>query len=98
MPARGGAVRRALASPGRAPAWAWAGGALGAVYVSTVVPLTPRLGLAATLGLALAGQLGAALVLDRLGLLGLSQRPLTAPRVVGAALLLAGVVLIRIRR
>ncbi len=85
----------ALASLARAPAWAWAGGVLGAIYVSAVVLLTPRLGVAATLGLAVAGQLGAALALDRFGLLGLSQRPLSASRLVGAALLVAGVVLIR---
>jgi transporter family-2 protein len=80
---------------GRAPWWAWTGGLLGAFYVSAVVMLTPRLGVAATLGLAVAGQMLAALAMDQLGALGLELRPMTPSRLVGAALLVVAVVLIR---
>jgi transporter family-2 protein len=79
----------------RAPWWAWAGGVLGAFYVSAVVLLTPRIGVAVTLGLAVAGQMVGALVLDQLGALGLAHRPMTPSRAVGAVLLVAAVVLIR---
>ncbi len=79
----------------KAPAWAWTGGLLGAFYVSAVVVLTPRLGVAATLGLSVAGQMVAALLLDHYGLIGLATRPVNAQRVVGAGLLVVAVVLMR---
>lgn len=79
----------------RAPWWSWTGGLLGAFYVSAVVMLTPRLGVAATLGLAVAGQMLGALAMDQLGAMGLELRPMTPSRVVGAALLVVAVVLIR---
>ncbi len=79
----------------RAPWWAWLGGLLGAFYVTAVVFLTPRLGVAATLGLAVAGQMFGALVLDQLSAFGLAYRPVTPTRLAGAALLVAAVVLIR---
>ena len=79
----------------RAPWWAWGGGVLGAFYVSAIVLLTPRLGVAATLALSVAGQMVAALALDQLGALGLEIRPVTPTRLLGAALLVVSVVLIR---
>ncbi len=79
----------------RAPWWAWLGGLLGAFYVTAVVFLTPRIGVAATLGLAVAGQMIGALVLDQLSAFGLAYRPLTPSRLAGAALLVVAVVLIR---
>lgn len=79
----------------RAPWWAWTGGLLGAFYVSAVVLLTPRLGVAATLALAVAGQMVAALALDHVGALGLELRPVSGTRLLGAALLVVSVVLVR---
>jgi transporter family-2 protein len=92
------ATRAPLPSPSalaRAPAWAWSGGIMGAFYVSAVVLLAPRLGVAVTLGLSVAGQMIGALVLDHYGLLGLASRPVGPQRVVGAALLVVAVLLIR---
>lgn len=91
------ATRAALpgAALARAPAWAWTGGVLGAFYVSAVVLLTPRLGVTATLALTLAGQMVGALVVDHYGALGLAMRPLSGSRVLGVALLVVAVVLIR---
>ena len=79
----------------RAPWWAWTGGLLGAFYVSAIVLLTPRLGVAATLALSVAGQMVAALMLDQVGALGLELRPVTGTRLLGAVLLVVSVVLIR---
>ena len=42
----------------------------------------------------IAGQLSFSVVLDRLGAFGLDEKPLTAGRVIGVALLAAGVFLI----
>jgi transporter family-2 protein len=85
----------ALASFAGAPPWVWTGGLIGAAYVTAVVVLAPRLGIAATLGLSVAGQMAAALLLDGTGAMGLAARPITPGRIVGAALLVAGVVLVR---
>jgi bacterial/archaeal transporter family-2 protein len=79
----------------RAPWWTWTGGLVGAFYVSAVVLLTPRLGIGTTLALTLAGQMAGALLLDHYGAMGLAVRTLTVPRVIGAGLLVAGVVLMR---
>jgi bacterial/archaeal transporter family-2 protein len=57
--------------------------------------LTPRLGVAATLVLTVAGQMAAALLLDQWGAFGLMVRPLSATRMAGAALLVVAVLLIR---
>ncbi len=79
----------------RAPWWAWTGGLLGAFYVSAIVLLTPRLGVTATLALAVAGQMAAALVLDHAGALGLALRPISGARLLGAGLLVVSIVLLR---
>jgi transporter family-2 protein len=83
-------ARAALAG---APARAWFGGLLGAFYVASSVIVGPRLGAAALLALTVFGQLVASLVVDNYGWLGFPQQPLTLTRLVGAVLLLAGVVL-----
>jgi transporter family-2 protein len=90
--------RAALPATGalaRAPAWAWAGGALGAFYVSAITHAAPRLGVVVVLGLSIAGMMLASLALDATGALGLAVRPLTVGRLLGAALLVAGVFLVR---
>jgi transporter family-2 protein len=76
------------------PWWAYAGGLLGAAYVLTVLVLIPELGAAATVGLTVAGQQVASLLVDRFGWLRLARRPATAARIAGVLALLAGVLLI----
>jgi bacterial/archaeal transporter family-2 protein len=79
------------------PLWLFvAGGCLGAFYVTFSIILTPRLGAAALMGLAVTGQLVAGLLLDHYGVLGLATRELSLGRLAGAALLIAGAVLLRI--
>lgn len=78
-----------------APGWAWFGGFYGAGFVAAMAFAVPRLGLALTLTLAIASQLVAALLLDRFGLLGLPRVALSTPRLLGAGLVVAGVVLSR---
>lgn len=79
----------------RIPWWAWAGGLFGAVFIVLAILLVPRLGGAAFIALVVAGQMLASLVADHFGLLGLAQRAVDLPRLVGVALLVGGVVLIR---
>lgn len=82
----------------RAPApWLFAaGGCFGAFYVTVAVLLTPRIGAAAVMAFAVTGQLLAGILLDRVGFLGMAVRELSFGRVVGAAMLLAGALLIRL--
>lgn len=79
----------------RAPLWMWAGGAFGVCFISLALMLLPKLGASGFIALALAGQVVASLVLDHFGLFGLMERQMTLPRVFGAVLLIAGVVLIQ---
>jgi len=76
------------------PAWAWFGGLLGAFYVAISTIVAAQVGATTLLVLTVAGQLVMALVLDHFGWLGLPENPITAMRVLGVALLCAGVWLI----
>jgi bacterial/archaeal transporter family-2 protein len=80
----------------RLPWWGWLGGAVGATYVTAVFLLLPEIGAAATIGLTVAGQQLASLLVDQFGLLRLPRRPLTRTRLAGLALLLAGVALVQL--
>ncbi|ODT07190.1 MAG: hypothetical protein ABS58_08160 [Mesorhizobium sp. SCN 65-20] len=82
----------------KAPApWLFvAGGALGAVYVTSSVLLTPRIGAAALMAFLVAGQLLAGMLVDKAGYFGVAVRELSMGRIVGAMLLLAGALMIRI--
>jgi transporter family-2 protein len=56
---------------------------------------TPRLGAALMLAASIVGQLGAALIIDHYGFFGGEVIQVSAMRLVGVALLVAGVILIR---
>lgn len=83
-------------SPGAVPWWLWiAGGTLGAGYIVLSIVLPPMLGVALTFGLIVAGQLAVSLTFDHYGLLGFAEHAINPWRVLGAALIVAGVILIR---
>jgi transporter family-2 protein len=84
-----------LAFIGKAPMWMWAGGAFGVCFISLALVLLPRLGASGFMALALAGQVVASLLLDHFGWFGLVERQVTLPKVLGAVLLIGGVVLIQ---
>jgi bacterial/archaeal transporter family-2 protein len=96
MLARRQALRPRLGGLRELPWWGWLGGLVGATYVVAVFLLIPEIGAATTVGLTVAGQQLASLLVDQFGLLRLPKRPLTLARLAGVALLLAGVVLIRL--
>src|ERR687892_635879 len=64
----------------REPAWLWIGGALSVFIVLAVTVGPPRIGTTATIGIVVAGHLAMGAVIDRYGLFGLDQIPLTWPR------------------
>lgn len=74
----------------------WTPGIFGAIYIAAAILLLPRLGAATLIGLVVAGQMFGSLAFDHFGLFGVPVHPLNAMRLAGAALLIAGVVLIRI--
>jgi transporter family-2 protein len=77
------------------PWWAWSGGVFGGTFILLAILLLPSLGAATLFALVIAGQVLAAVTLDHFGALGLTPHPISAARLLGAALLIAGVVLIR---
>jgi transporter family-2 protein len=89
------AARPDLAGLSRTPWWGWLGGLCGAVYVTAVFSAIPEIGAAAAIGLTVAGQQLASVVVDRYGLMRLPQRPARARRLGGVALLLVAVALIQ---
>ena len=70
------------------------GGVLGAAYVFTALVTVSSIGAGGVAAATITGQLVASIALDRLGVLGLEETPITIERVIGVALLLAGTYLI----
>lgn len=76
------------------PWWGWTAGLVGASYISMTVKCAPVLGAVLMLGVAVFGQMAGSMTLDHFGLMGLEQRPVSAERLAGVGLLIAGVGLI----
>jgi transporter family-2 protein len=75
--------------------WNWVGGPLGALIVLAGAYLTRPLGAAAFIALVVGGQLLASLVLDHFALMGLKEQPITPGRLLGAGLVVVGVVCVK---
>ncbi len=84
-----------LAALREAPWWNWIGGPLGALIVLAGAALTQKLGAAPFIALVVGGQLLCSLLLDHYALMGLTQQPVTPGRVLGALLVVAGVLCIK---
>jgi transporter family-2 protein len=84
-----------VAVAARSHAMSWTGGLFGAIYIAILILLLPRLGAATVIALLVAGQMIGSLAFDHLGLFGLPVHHVTAPRALGAVLLLAGAILVR---
>jgi transporter family-2 protein len=80
----------------RSHAMSWTGGVFGAIYIAISILLIPRLGAAMVIALIVAGQMIGALAFDHFGILGVPVHSANASRLLGAVLLVAGVVLIRL--
>jgi bacterial/archaeal transporter family-2 protein len=79
---------------GGVPRWALLGGLLGAVYVSVALVAVRTLGASGLTAVVITGQLVISVVIDRFGLLGVARQHVGAQRILGLALLVAGVVLV----
>lgn len=83
------------ATAARIPWFAWSGGLFGAIFIGLGIFLVPQLGAATFFALLIAGQMLGSIAFDHFGLLGVPVHPISAVRVAGAALLVGGVILIR---
>ena len=89
-------ARQSLSGFARAahqPWWMLLGGVMGLLIVFTVTYAGPRIGVAATVGILIAGQLAMGAAIDRWGLLGSERIALHWPRLLGIALLAVGAAL-----
>jgi len=80
---------------GGLPWYAWIGGVYGAIFVAVAAYAAPKIGVASLITIGIAGQIAMALWLDHVGAMGLTKEPINLGRVVGGALVIAGVVLVR---
>jgi bacterial/archaeal transporter family-2 protein len=84
-----------LANIKDAPPIAWIGGLLGAFFVSAIAASVPRLGVAMTFSLAIAGQMLVTLIIDHFGFLDVPVKQISFVRILGVSLITIGVILIR---
>jgi transporter family-2 protein len=70
------------------------GGVLGAAYVTMALIAVRSIGAGGVAAATITGQLATAVVIDRLGILGLERTPITGSRIAGVVLLLAGTYLL----
>jgi bacterial/archaeal transporter family-2 protein len=75
------------------PWWMLLGGVMGLLIVFTVTYAGPRIGITATVGILIAGQLAMGAAIDRWGLFGSERIALHWPRVLGIGLLAVGAAL-----
>jgi len=75
--------------------WQWIGGLLGACYIVVAIVVAPRLGAATFIAVVVAGQMLSSLVLDQYGWVGFAEHPVSPLRLLGAALVVGGVVLVQ---
>jgi bacterial/archaeal transporter family-2 protein len=72
------------------------GGFCGFITIAALALSFPKLGAAWAIAMMVLGQGVAALVIDHFGLMGMPRDPVTATRLIGVALVAAGIVVIRI--
>lgn len=87
-----------VAAVASAPWWAWTGGLLGGFFVLSSLVLAPKLGAAVFVSTTIVGTMAASLVIDHYGFLVYRVQPITLLRVVGAALVVTGMLLIQWKR
>lgn len=88
--------RQLATRPGPGPWWMWLGGVIGAIFVVSGAALAPILGTATTVIAFNAGTIAGGQVIESLGAFGSRRSRMNATRLVGLALVLVGVVAVRL--
>ena len=78
------------------PWWVWIGGLMGVIFITGNVILFPKIGAVETVVLPILGQVIMALVIDNFGLFGAVQTDVGWLRVLGALVVVAGIVLVHV--
>jgi transporter family-2 protein len=86
-----------LANAAAVPWWGWTGGVIGATLVLSAILIAPRLGAAGFVSAMIVGTMAASLIIDHFGLVGFAARPVDGVRVLGGALVVAGMLIIQAR-
>ncbi len=73
-----------------APWYSYLGGVAAAVFVGSIIFITPKVGIAAAFSAILVGQFAASLVIDAAGWFATYKIPVTLPRIAGLILLIVG--------
>ena len=76
-----------------APWWVWVGGALGAFFITVALMAAPELGAVVFVSAVVMGQTIASILLDQFAIAGFPSRPVTIWRVLGALLVVVGVLI-----
>jgi len=73
----------------------YTGGIYGVLFVTTLLVLTPHIGIASTVTATIVGQLILSVILDHFGLFGLARHPIGLSRLLGSAGLLVSLYLVQ---
>jgi|ERR1017187_5020097 transporter family-2 protein len=79
---------------GAVPWWGWIGGTFGALYILAMVLTAEKVGSGIFVGLTITASILASLVIDHYGLLGFQRHTAGPGRLIGGALMVAGMLLI----
>jgi len=77
------------------PWYIWLGGFIGAIFVGYITWVNQQQGIALTFALAVSGQMFLSLMIDHYGLFGAAVRTITLEKIIGVALIICGIVLIK---
>lgn len=88
-------TRPDMAASRALPWYAWVGGLYGAIFVVAAAWGVPRLGVATTITLMVAGQLLLSVGLDHFGAMGVPKHTINWGRVAGVAMVIGGVLMVR---
>lgn len=76
------------------PWYAWLGGVCGATLVFSTIVIAPRIGVSAFLSAMIVGTMVLSLLMDHFGVMVFREHPVTGPRLLGAALVVLGMLLV----
>lgn len=77
------------------PWYIWLGGLIGAIFVSYITWVNQKQGVGLTFALVISGQIFISLLIDHFGLFGSAIRTITLEKIIGAAFIIAGIILIK---
>ncbi len=78
-----------------APWYIWLGGFIGAIFVGYITWVNQQQSFALTFSLVVSGQIFISLLIDHFGLFGAAVSTITLEKIIGATLIIGGVILIK---